>query len=75
MMGAMVAVQFFHVAALVAALLVFGAVVALVLSWREESARAAQRSRNRARHTTLNTPAPTAPPARPPVDEEVELSA
>jgi hypothetical protein len=54
---------------------VLGAVVALVLWWREEGARAAQRSRNRARHTTLNTPAPTAPPARPPVGEEVELSA
>jgi hypothetical protein len=75
MMGTMIAVQFFHVAALVAALLVLGAVVALFLWWREEGARIAQRSRNRARHTTLNPPAPTAPPARPPVDEEVELSA
>jgi HAMP domain-containing protein len=75
MMGSMVAVQFFHVAALGAALLVFAAFIALVLWWREEGTRARQRSRNRARHTTLNTPAPTAPAARPPVDEEVELSA
>ena len=75
MMDVMVAVQFFHVAALVAALLVLSAVVALFLWWREEGARAAQRSRNRARHTALNAPAPTAPPARRPVDEEVELSA
>ena len=74
-MGAMVAVQFFHVAALVAALLVLGAVIALVLWWREEGMRAAQRSRNRARHTTLNTTAPAARPPRLPVDEDVELSA
>lgn len=61
-MAAMVALQFFDVAALGAALLVFGAVVALVMWWREESTRAAHRERARARHTALNAPA--APPRR-----------
>ena len=74
MMGDMVALQFFHVAALVAALLVLGAVVALVLWWREEGMRAARRSRARARHTALNAPAPTAQTARRAEAEEVELS-
>jgi len=71
----MVALQFFHVAALGAALLVFGAVVALVLSWREEGTRAAQRSRSRNRHTALNAPARIAPTVRRDEPEEIELSA
>jgi len=75
MMGVMVALAFFHAAAIVAGLLVIAGAIALVLSWREEGRRAAQRSRNRVRHTTLNAAAPTAPAPRPPVKEEVELSA
>jgi hypothetical protein len=75
MMGLMVAVQFFQVAALVAALLVLGAVVALVLWWREEGTRAAQRSRSRTRHTALNAPAPPAATPRREVPEDVEMSA
>jgi len=74
-MGAMVAVQFFHVAALVAALLVLGAVFALVMWWREEGTRAAQRSRSRTRHTALNAPAARPAPPRREVPEDVEMSA
>jgi hypothetical protein len=75
MMGDMVALQFFHVAALVAALLVLGAVVAFVLAWREEGMRATRRARARTRHTALNAPAPTAQTAQRAEAEEVELSA
>jgi len=75
MMGDMVALQFFHVAALLAALLVLGAVVALVLWWREEGRRARQRSRMRTRHTALNAPEPTAQRAQRAEAEAVELSA
>jgi hypothetical protein len=74
-MGAMVAVQFFHVAAFGAAVLVFGAVIALVLSWREEGTRAAQRLRSRNRHTALNAPARIPQTPRRDEPEEIELSA
>lgn len=75
MMGAMVALEFFNVAVLGAAALVLGAVVALVLWWREEGMRAASRSRARARHTALNPPAPPSQPTRREEADEVEISA
>ena len=66
MMGGMVAVQFFNVAALVAGILVLAALVVLYMWWHDEGERAAQRSR--ARHTALQASA---------ADErdDVELSA
>ena len=75
MMGDMVALQFFHVAALLAALLVLGAVVALVLWWREEGQRSRSRARSRARHTALSALAPPAAPTRREEAERVEMSA
>ena len=56
-MGALVALEFFNVAVIGAALLVLAAVVALVMWWHEEGMRTAQQSRARARHTALNAPA------------------